>query len=168
MAIDREAILDALMEGSSIAAVADLFDLREAEVRQILKEETDRAYNGEEMRAEWTLTARRLRRMELAFDAKAIADLDCNCAIVAIKASERRASLSGAGSAQPSHLIAVMHAKAIEEAPTSTEQMRRALDSLKHLRDPALWSPEERERAAQTAEKRARFLRGEGPDPDQD
>lgn len=81
-----------------------------------------------------------LKRMELALDSKAIADLDCNCAVVTIKASERRAALSGAGSAQPPHLIAVMHAKAIEEAPTSTERLRKVLSE---LRNPCLvWSPE--------------------------
>jgi hypothetical protein len=127
---DRDAVLDALMEGSSIEAAADRFGLREAEVREILKDETDRAYDGEELRAEWTLTARRLRRMELKFDAKAIADLDCTAAIVAIKASERRASLQGAGSALPSHLLTIMHAQAIAEAPTSTQLLRNSLDNL--------------------------------------
>lgn len=127
---DREAVLDALMDGHSIGAVADRFDLAEGDVREILREESERTFDGAAMRAEWTLTARRLRRMELKFDAKAIADLDCSAAIVAIKASERRASLSGAGSAAPSHLLTIMHAQAIEEAPTSTEQFRRVLDEL--------------------------------------
>lgn len=128
---DRDAVLDFLMTGGSIKAAADRFDMRETEVREILKAETDRAYDGAEMRAEWTLTARRLRRMELAFDAKAIAELDCTAAIVAIKASERRASLTGA-SAPPAHLVTIMHQNALEEAPTSTEHLRRVLDALRH------------------------------------
>ena len=90
---DRDAVLDALMEGSSIAAAADRFGIRESEVREILKAEVDRCYDGEELRAEWTLTARRLRRMELKFDKQAIENLECTAAMVAIKASERRASL---------------------------------------------------------------------------
>lgn len=60
------------MVGDPIVVVADRFDLRQDEVREILKAETDRAYNGAEMRAEWALTARRLRRMELTFDKLAI------------------------------------------------------------------------------------------------
>ena len=96
MPTDRDAVLDALMDGMSIEAAAHRFGLREAEVRDILKAETDRAYDGAAMREEWTLTARRLRRMEMVFDRKAIVDLDPTAAIVAIKASERRASLTGA------------------------------------------------------------------------
>jgi hypothetical protein len=69
---DRDAVLDALMDSLSIEAAADRFGLREADVRAILKEETDRCYDGAEMRAEWTLTARRLRRMEIKFDRQAI------------------------------------------------------------------------------------------------
>ena len=126
---DREAVLDFLMDGGSISAAADRFGLRETEVRDILKQETDRCYDGAEMRSEWTLTARRLRRMELAFDRKAIDDLDCAAAIVAIKASERRASLTGAN-APPGHLVTVMHANAIEHQETSTENLRRVLDEL--------------------------------------
>jgi hypothetical protein len=104
---DREAILDALMDGASIEAIAKRVGLHKAEVQAILKEETANAYDGEALRSEWTLTARRLRRMELAFDRKAIDDLDCTAAIVAIKASERRASLTGAN-AQQGHLVTVM------------------------------------------------------------
>ena len=72
MPTDPEQVLDALMQGSSIAAPAIRFGIRESEVREILKAEVDRFYDGEELRAEWTLTARRLRRMELKFDKQAI------------------------------------------------------------------------------------------------
>jgi rhamnose utilization protein RhaD (predicted bifunctional aldolase and dehydrogenase) len=137
---DREAVLDALMVGDPIGVVADRFDLTKAEVRKILREESERTFDGAAMRDEWALTARRLRRMELKFDKYAIDNLDCTAAIVAIKASERRASLSGAGSAAPSHLITVMQAKAIEEAPTSTEHLRRVLDELMN-KNPARLEP---------------------------
>ena len=130
MADRRDEVLDALMIGDSIGVVADRFGLAKADVREILKDETDRAADGAEMRAEWMLTQRRLRRMELAFDRYAIENLDCNAALIAIKASERRASLSIAGSAQPSHLVAITHAKALEEAPTSTQQLRNVLDNV--------------------------------------
>ena len=131
MADRRDEVLDALMIGDSIGVVADRFGLAKADVREILKDETDRAADGAEMRAEWMLTQRRLKRMELAFDRYAIENLDCNAALVAIKASERRASLSGAGSAQPSHLVAIIHAKALEAAPTSTESALRVLQQLR-------------------------------------
>jgi hypothetical protein len=127
---DREAVLDALMDGHSFEAVADRFGLEKADVREILREESERTFDGAAMREEWALTARRLRRMELKFDKQAIDNLDCGAAIVAIKASERRASLSGAGSAVPSHLLMVMNQHAVEHAETSTESLRRVLDEL--------------------------------------
>ena len=127
--LDRDAVLDALMGGLSIEAAAARFGMREADVREILKAEIDRNHDGAEMRAEWTLTARRLRRMELAFDRKAIADHDCAAAIVSIKASERRATLMGAN-APPAQLVTVMHANAIAAQPSSTEQINRLVDEL--------------------------------------
>jgi len=48
------------------------------------------------MRQEWMLTARRLPAMELDFYKKAMDDLDCTAAIVALKSSERPATLTGA------------------------------------------------------------------------
>jgi len=89
-----------------------------------------RVYDGTDMRAEWALTARRLRRMALAFDKKAITGLDCAAAVVAIKASERRATLTGAN-APPSHLVTIMHQQVSEEQPTSTQKM---LDAIRRLR----------------------------------
>jgi hypothetical protein len=94
---DREAALDAMMDGHSIGVVADRFGLAKAEVREILREESERRFDGAAMRDERALTARRLWRMEPKFDKQAIDNLDCTAVIVAIKASERRASLSGGG-----------------------------------------------------------------------
>jgi hypothetical protein len=128
---DHDVVLDALANGLSIEAAADRFGLREAEVRDILKQETDRCYDGAEMRAEWTLTARRLRQLELVFGRKAIDDLDCAAAIVSIKASERRATLTGANAVQ-GHLVTIMHAaKAVEDEGTSTQKMLNAIRRLK-------------------------------------
>lgn len=127
---DQEVILDALAGGLTIKAAADRFDMPQNEVRALLKEEAERCYDGAEMRQEWALASRRFKRMELAFHERAMEQMDPSLAVIALKANERRASLSGAGSAAPSHLIAVMHAKAIEEAPSSTEQIRRVLDEL--------------------------------------
>jgi len=46
---------------ASIRAFAARFDMGESDLRDILKAETDRASDGAQMRAEWMLTARRLR-----------------------------------------------------------------------------------------------------------
>jgi len=122
-------VLDALIGGLSLAGVADRFGISKSAVQAILKQETDRVYDGAEMRAEWMLTARRLRRMELAFDKKAVEQLDCAAAIVAIKASERRATLTGAN-APIGHAVAVMTQSA-EEPTSSTEKMLEAIRRLR-------------------------------------
>jgi hypothetical protein len=129
MPSNHEDVLDGLMDGLSIEDAAERFGVPEAEVREILKRETARVYDGEAMRAEWVLTARRLRRMELTFDKKAIDDLDCAAAVVAIKASERRASLTGAN-APPNRLVTVMHAAPLQERPTSTQRIAAVMERL--------------------------------------
>jgi len=136
---DPEAVLDALASGDTLAAVADQFRLSKAEIRRIIKSEVDRVFDGSEMRVEWMLTARRLRRMELAFDRKAVEQLDCAAAIVAIKASERRATLTGAN-APPASIVTLMHANASEEQPTTTAKM---LEVVRRLRNEAPPEPDQ-------------------------
>ena len=123
-------VLDALAAGLTIRACAARFDMGESDVRDILKAETDRASDGAEMRAEWMLAARRLRAMELAFHRKALDDLDCTAAVVAIKASERRATLTGAN-APAAQLVQVMQTQASENEPTNTVKMLEAIRRLR-------------------------------------
>ena len=128
-------VLDALAAGASIRACAARFDMGESDVRDILKAETDRASDGAEMRAEWMLAARRLRAMELAFHRKALDDLDCTAAVVAIKASERRATLTGAN-APAAQLVQVMQTQASENEPTNTQKMLAAVRALRGEAEP--------------------------------
>jgi len=130
-AVDPETVLDALAGGLSIHACAAQFGLPEAEVRAIRKAEADRLADGEEIRQQHALANRRLLKMELAFHAKAMAEMDPSAAVIALKANERRFSLNGAGAAQPSHLLMIMNQQKIEAAPTSTDRLRRVLDELK-------------------------------------
>src|SRR5215469_12737464 len=128
---DRDAVLDALAFGLSIEDAAGRFGMREADVRELLRQETDRCYDGVEQRSEWMLAARRLQRIELKFARKAFDDMDPTAAIIAIKASERRATLCGAN-APIGHAIAVMTQSA-EDQP-STTQTERMLAAIKRLR----------------------------------
>ena len=130
MPSDPDDVLDALAAGLSIPAAAAKFGLSEAEVRSIRKAEADRLADGEEIRQQYALADRRLLAMELKFHEKALAEMDATSAVIALKANERRANLHGGGSAQPSHLIAVMTAKAQEQAPTSTQRLRASLDNV--------------------------------------
>ena len=126
---DHSAVLDALAFGLSIEDAAGRFGMREAEVRQRLKQETDRVYDGVEQRSQWMLTSRRLELIEVKFARKALDDMDPTAAIVAIKASERRATLCGAN-APPAHLVTVMHTQPIEDG-TSTQKMLEAIRRLR-------------------------------------
>ena len=56
--------------------------------------------------------------------------MDPSAAIVSIKASERRATLTGAN-APPADLVTVMHAQASEEQTSSTSRMLEAIRRLR-------------------------------------
>jgi hypothetical protein len=131
---DRDEVLDFLMMGSSVRAAAERFGMRQSEVREIIQEETARYADASEIKREWALAARRLLRMEIAFHERAMEQMDPSCAVIALKCNERRATLQGGGSSQPSHLIAVMQARTIEERqnePTNTVKMLAAIRALR-------------------------------------
>jgi len=132
---DRESILDAIAFGLTIDEAADRFGIGKADVREILKTETDRVYNGAEQRSDWMLTARRLQRIELKFARKAVNDMDPVAAVVSIKASERRATLCGAN-APIGHTVAIMHQQAAENQGSSTLQMLEAIKRLRNEAEP--------------------------------
>jgi hypothetical protein len=94
---DREAILDARSDGVSIAAIARRFNMAEHEVRDILREEVARYSDGDFLREGWVLTIRGLEQIESKFRRKGLDELNEAAAMVAIRANERRASLTGAG-----------------------------------------------------------------------
>jgi hypothetical protein len=73
---DPEIIVDAIADGLSIPEAAQRFDLAENEVRGILKEATERCYDGTYMREAWMLEARRLAAVGLKFYRKAMDDSD--------------------------------------------------------------------------------------------
>jgi hypothetical protein len=131
---DRDQVLDFMMLGGSVRAAAERFGMPQSEVREIIQEETARYADGSEIKREWALASRRLLRMEIAFHERAMEQMDPSCAVIALKCNERRATLQGGGSSQPSHLIAVMQAKTIDEQqnePTSTAKMLAAIRALR-------------------------------------
>lgn len=95
---DREKILDAKSDGMSVALISRRFGVPEHEVRDILREEIARRSDGDFLRESWSLTLRRLEIIEAKFGRQAIDNLDQGAALVALRANERRASLSNAGS----------------------------------------------------------------------
>jgi hypothetical protein len=95
---DREKVLDAKSDGMSVALISRRFGMPEHEVRDILREEIARRSDGDFLRESWSLTLRRLEIMEAKFGRQAIDNLDQGAALVALRANERRASLSNAGS----------------------------------------------------------------------
>jgi hypothetical protein len=135
---DRDDVLDFLMMGGSVRAAADRFGMPQSEVSEIIRDETARYADATEIKREWALASRRLLRMELAFHQRAMEQMDPTCAVIALKCNERRATLAGGGSSQPSHLIAVMQARTIEQdEPTSTAKMLAAMRALRDQNKPA-------------------------------
>jgi hypothetical protein len=131
-------ILDALAGGLSIREAANRFVRPESEVKDLLREETKRCYDGAEMQQEWALTARRLRTIEVKFAQKGIDELDCAAAIVAIKANERRSTLTGSNAPQ-GHVVQLMGAAAAQSDSTQTQKARLMMDRFLHI------TPRERE-----------------------
>jgi hypothetical protein len=142
---DRDEVLDALMLGASIRTVAKRFGMSQSEVRDILADETNRYADAAEIKRDWALASRRLLRMELAFHERAMEQMDPSSAVVALKCNERRATLAGGGSSQPSHLIALMQAApAVDDTRTTTQKMLDAILALKASAAPAIAAPAER------------------------
>lgn len=96
--VDREAVIDALIEGVRIGEVSRRFLLSEREIKAILEEETQRWYNAGELRQRWMLAERRMLSIELQFFKLAKEKDDHIAAGIAVKANERRATLAGANS----------------------------------------------------------------------
>jgi hypothetical protein len=140
-------LLDFLMLGGTVRAAAERFGMSQSEVTEVLADETNRYADATEIKRQWALASRRLLQMELAFHERALEQMDPSCAAIALKCNERRATLAGGGSSQPSHLIALMQARTIEEQqdqPTRTTKMLAAVIALKEeARDAAAAKPDQ-------------------------
>jgi hypothetical protein len=134
MPSDPEAILDALAGGMSIRMAAKQFDVPEAGVREMLRDEVERCRDGERLREVWALADRRLAAVELKFFNKALeGDGDPQSAIVFVKTNERRSTLNGANNPQ-SHVLQVI-SQPPEHAQTATDQLEAAIDRIRAERD---------------------------------
>jgi len=156
-------ILDALASGATIRACVARFGVDEREVQQVLKAETNRMADGQEMRSEWMLASRRLREVEIKFHNQAVANMDCQAAVVSIKANERRATLNGAN-APTAQAVTIMNQVKETEQPSSTVRMLEAIRRLKEE------DPDREEREAFEQEWQARkeaAARRQSDDPDQ-
>jgi len=121
----HELVADALAEELTIAEAADRFGLTQVAVQAIFAEETRRCYDSRASRGSWALGARRMEVLERKFYRKAVDELDATAAVVAIKANERRASVSGANQAI-AHAVHLMVAP--PEYKNSTEQLSETMD----------------------------------------
>jgi hypothetical protein len=127
-------LLDFLMMGGSIKAAAKRFGMSQPEVRGILADETTRYADASEIKQQWALASRRLLKMEIAFHQRAMEQMDPSAAVIALKANERRSTLAGGGSSQPSHLITLMANKTLEEEQDSPSSTFRLLASIRRLK----------------------------------
>lgn len=87
---------------------------------------------GEPLPRQW---AERDRRRAIKLHAKPVADMDCQAAMVSIKANERRATLNGAN-APPAQLVTLTSQRKDEETSTSTQPMLAAVRALRGETEP--------------------------------
>ena len=69
---DLETIVDAIADGLTVSEAAHRFGLDEGEIRAILKQATERCYDGAYMREAWMLEERRLAAVGLKYYRRAM------------------------------------------------------------------------------------------------
>ena len=119
--IDPDDVVQAIADGLTVSQVADRFGVS-------LDEVTLAAFSdGEALRLDWMLEAKRLAACGLRFYQIAMRDNDPQAAVIFIKASERRATLMGAN-APAATSMRLIHQAEPKEHETTTQEMIRVLD----------------------------------------
>jgi hypothetical protein len=126
--VDPEAVMDALIDGASLAEAARRFSLPEREVKAILEEATKHYCDATAIRERWMLAERRMEAIELQFYRLAKETDDHIAAGIAVKANERRSTLSGANS-PIGYVVQLTNAAPLVQE-SSTEYFERTLDRL--------------------------------------
>jgi len=94
--MDPSNLVQAIADGLTLAQAADRFGVSIDEVRAAQKEALEAFSNGEALRLEWMLESKRLAACGMRFYQIAMRDNDPQAATIFLKASERRATLTGA------------------------------------------------------------------------
>src|SRR5215468_4848459 len=136
--IDPEAMVQAIADGLTLAQTADRFSVSVDEVRDAQKQALAPFSDGDALRLDWMLEAKRLAACGMKFYQIAMRDNDPQAAVIFIKASERRATLMGAN-APAAASVKLIHEAKPEEHQTSTQRIRHALDNVMRI------TPRERE-----------------------
>jgi len=125
----RDAIVMWVASGKSFREAAREFMTNECTVRQVIKEEAERACGGEYMREMWFLESRRLHAAGLKCYNKGMAGAgDATALGIYVKLVERHAVLAGANM-PATHVVNVTTSTA-PIARTSTDELKLALDRL--------------------------------------
>jgi hypothetical protein len=127
----EDAILAAKAEGKPIREIARHFSLTAAQAEKSLKAALDRLQSGEGLRRSVGLALHRLEQMEVKYHSIAMAAPggDPACAVVALKANERRSVLSGV--TPPQGYAVTMISNAAPPEQTSTQRLLSIFDSIK-------------------------------------
>jgi len=131
--VDKDSVLDMAIAGQSIRAIARHHSCSQAVVRTLLDECAAEQLKPSARAAMVMLELNRLEKLESVFLKDAVANLNYQSAVVAIKASTRKAQLAGLDQPQTVHLNVTNAAEQPDE--TSTQRMLKALQELK-LSDP--------------------------------
>ena len=128
---DHDVIIHEAAHGRSLRDIAGSRNLTLDEVRKIVNEEAALALDGQNLRREWLLEARRLRELGQKYFSRAMTDDDLNSGLLYIKASERLATLTGMN-APIGHAVQVMHATAPPAiGGTSIDRIAAAIDRIR-------------------------------------
>jgi hypothetical protein len=127
--MDPSNLVHAIADGLTLAQAADRFGVSIDEVRAAQKEALEAFSNGEALRLEWMLESKRLAACGMRFYQIAMRDNDPQAATIFLKASERRATLTGAN-APVGHSLSIMYKQAAEVQKTSTERIHDAFDAV--------------------------------------
>ena len=126
--IDPEAVLDACIDGLTLPEIRRRFKLTESKVKAILDEATKAYFDPVVVRQRWMIAEKRMERIETQFFKLAKEKDDHIAGALAVKANERRSTLSGANS-PIGHIVQLTNAAPLVQE-TSTEFYSRVLDRL--------------------------------------
>src|SRR5215471_5520421 len=136
--IDLDSMVQSIADGLTVTQTADRFGVSIDEVRDAQKQALAAFSDGDALRLDWMLEAKRLAACGMRFYQIAMRDNDPQAAVIFIKASERRATLMGAN-APAAASVKLIHEAKPEEHQTPTQRIRHVLDNIMHI------TPRERE-----------------------
>src|SRR5262245_50509955 len=123
---DPDVIVLAAANGMSVTDIARSHGLTEIQVQTVITQEAARCMEGEHMRREWMLEARRLRALGMKYYELGMQG-DPTAAMVFLRASERLSTLSGLNHPIGYSVNLINSSPPVSDEGTSTDRIERVL-----------------------------------------